>query len=304
MRKKSIWIGELILLFIIVQTICAEERSSLNIATFNLRMDTLNDGDNSWPKRKEMVKGLIRFHGFDIVGTQEGFIHQIRDILELEAYDYVGAGRDDGKEAGEHSAIIYRKDRFSVMDKGDYWLSLTPGKPSYGWDAKIRRICSWVKFKDHVGGNVFYFFCVHYDHQGEEARRESSRLMLERVRSIAGDAPFFCTGDFNATPESEPVQIIYKDGSWIDSRHISLMPPYGTEGTFHGFNVDAPAQERIDYIFVSKGIRVNKYGVLNDIQYARFPSDHYPVMINAELPPAPDPAEDAGRLGGANKETY
>lgn len=278
------------LLAVAAQTVCAEKKNSLNIATFNLRMDTPNDGADSWPNRKEMAKGLIRFHDFDVVGTQEGFIHQIRDILELEAYAYVGAGRDDGKEAGEHSAIIYKKDRFTVLDKGNYWLSLTPEAPSFGWDAKIRRICSWAKFKDNEeGGGEFYFFCVHYDHQGETARRESSRLMLERIGKIAGDTPFFCVGDFNATPESEPMQIIYQNGAWRDSKQISAQPPYGTPGTFHGFSVEAPAQERIDYIFVSEGIRVNKYGVLNEIRHGRFPSDHYPVMINAELP--------AGRVG-------
>lgn len=261
----------------------AEERNSLNIATFNLRMDTPSDGENSWSHRKEMVQGLIQFHDFDIFGTQEGFIHQIKDILQVKAYDYVGVGRDDGKEAGEHSAIFYKKNRFTVLDKGNYWLSLTPEEPSYGWDANIKRICSWAKFKDKVTGKEFYFFCVHYDHQGKVARHESSLLMLARIKSIAGNTPFFCTGDFNATPDSDPIQIIFNDGTLIDAKQISKLPPYGTKATFHGYKVDAPPQDRIDYIFVSKGIQVNKYGVLNDIQYGHFPSDHYPVMINAEF---------------------
>lgn len=260
-----------------------EERINLNVATFNLRMDTPNDGENSWSHRKEMVKGLIQFHDFDIFGTQEGFIHQIKDILEVKEYDYVGVGRDDGKEAGEHSAIFYKKDRFTVLEKGNYWLSLTPEQPSYGWDAKIKRICSWAKFKDKVTGKEFYFFCVHYDHQGEVARRESSLLMLSRIKTIAGSKPFFCTGDFNATPDSEPIQIILKDGKLIDSKKISKLSPYGTEGTFNNYKVNAPLRERIDFIFVSKDIIVNKYGVLNEIQYGRFPSDHFPVMINAEF---------------------
>ena len=40
-------------------------------------------------------------------------------------------------------------------------------------------------------------------------------------------------------------------------------------------------KNRIDYIFVSGDVTVNKYGVLTDSQYSRFPSDHFPVMINA-----------------------
>jgi predicted alpha-1,2-mannosidase len=297
-RKRGLCIAGMVFLLATTQAVYAEGRSSLNVATFNLRMDTPSDGNDSWPNRKEKVKGLIRFHDFDIFGTQEAFIHQIKDILELKAYDYAGVGRDDGMEAGEHSAIFYKKDRFEALDKGNYWLSLTPEVPSFGWDAKIRRICSWAKFKDRANGNVFYFFCVHYDHQGTVARRESSLLMLERIKSIAGDTPFFCTGDFNATPESEPIQIIYKDGTLVDSKQITAIPPYGTKGTFHGFNVNDPAQDRLDYIFVSKGIRVNKYGVLNDIQYGHFPSDHYPVMINAEISPTFDPVDYVNPLMG------
>jgi predicted alpha-1,2-mannosidase len=287
----------------IVQAVEADEGGSVNVATFNLRMDTPADGDDAWPERKEMVKDLIRFHGFDVFGTQEGFIHQIRDILELPEYAYVGVGRDDGKEGGEHSAIFYRKSRFELMDNGDFWLSITPGEPSFGWDARIRRICSWAKFRDREGGGLFYFFSVHYDHEGVKARRESSLLMLERVKSIAGDAPFFCAGDFNATPESEPVRIIYEDGSWFDSRRISVEPPYGTEGTFHGFNVNDPAKERIDYIFVSKGIKVNSYGTLNDIRRGHFPSDHYPVMIKAQLPGSFSPVSYVNPLMGT-ESTY
>jgi len=122
--------------------------TSLNIATFNIRMDTPKDSLDAWSHRKEMVNGLIRFHDFDIFGIQEGFHHQIMDILEPGDYDYVGVGRDDGKEAGEHSAILYKRERFLVLDKGDFWFSETPDIPSKGWDATCcNRICSWVKFK-------------------------------------------------------------------------------------------------------------------------------------------------------------
>ncbi len=262
----------------------AEVKGCLNIATFNLRMDTPNDGVNAWPNRKEMVKGLIRFHDFDIVGTQEGFRHMLDGILELDTYGCVGVGRDDGKEAGEHSAILYKKDRFTILDKGNYWLSETPDQPSFGWDAKShKRICSWAKFKEKETGKVFFFFSVHYDHQGVVARRESSKLMIARIKAIAGDTPFFCVGDFNAGETDEPITIIMNEGTLLDSKALSAQPPYGTAGTFQSFKLDAPTEKRIDYIFVSKGVWVNKYGVLNDMQYGRYPSDHFPVMINADL---------------------
>lgn len=266
------------------QTLLSRDGSttSLRIASFNLRLDTPNDGQDAWSHRKEMVKELIRFHELDIIGTQEGFKHQLQDILDLDGYAYTGAGRDDGKDGGEHSAIIYRQDQFELLDHGDFWFSETPEEPSKGWDATCcNRICSWAKFKDNKSGEIFFVFNSHYDHQGREARRNSSTLLLERIKKIAQDYPTFATGDFNAVPEDEPIQTIYNSGKLYDSYLVTLTPPYGTTGTFNSFKLDAPMKNRIDYVWVTPGITVKRYGVLNDMQYGRFPSDHFPVVIDA-----------------------
>ena len=261
-----------------------KKQTSINIAAFNLRMDTKNDGDDAWPHRKEMVKGLVRFHDFDIFGTQEGFKHQLDDILELGNYAYVGAGRDDGKDAGEHSAIVYKKNRFEVLENGDFWFSETPEVPSKGWDATCcNRICSWAKFRDKDSKKEFYVFNSHYDHQGQVARKNSSILLLQRIKQITGNLPVFATGDFNASPNSEPIQTLAQDGKLLDSYLVTKQPPYGTTGTFNSFKLDSPMKGRIDYVWVTNDITVNKYAVLNDSQYGHFPSDHFPVMINASF---------------------
>ncbi|MBK5721953.1 endonuclease/exonuclease/phosphatase family protein [Dysgonomonas sp. Marseille-P4677] len=265
--------------------ICAQkkENSPLRVASYNLRMDTPSDSLNAWPNRKEMVNDLIRFHGLDVIGTQEGFIHQIRDIVEQGDFAYVGVGRDDGAEAGEHSAIIYKKSRLTVMDKGNFWFSETPEKPSYGWDATIKRICSWAKFKDNTTGKEFYFFALHYDHRGVLARKNSSLLLLKKVREIAKASPVIVTGDFNAKPEEEPMKIIFDDNYLLDSKKLSSTKPYGTTGTYSGFKVNAAMTSRIDFILVNSNIKVSRYGVLNDMQYGRFPSDHFPVVADLTI---------------------
>lgn len=262
-----------------------QEESTLKIATFNLRMDTPIDGENAWPNRKEMVKGLVQYYDLDIIGTQEGFKHQLEDILELGNFAYVGGGRDDGKDAGEHSAIVYRTNRFKLLDNGDFWFSETPDIPGKGWDAKCcNRICSWAKFKDNKTGKKFFVFNTHYDHEGIEARRNSSLLLLKKIEQIAGKNPVIVTGDFNAQPIDEPIQTIYNSKMLNDSYLITQESPYGSVGTFNAFHLDAPMTIRIDYIWVTPGITVQKYGVQNDMQYGRFPSDHFPVVIHAKLP--------------------
>ncbi len=255
------------------------QKNNMRIASYNLRLGTANDGENSWPNRKEMVKSLITYHDFDIFGTQEGYDFQLKAICELGNYAYTGHGRDDGKDGGEHSAIVYKTDRFKLLDSGDFWLSETPDVPGKGWDAKCcNRICSWAKFKDTKSKKEFYFFNVHFDHEGVVARRESGKLMVLKIKEIAGKLPAICTGDFNSTPETEQIKTIQRFLN--DSYLISSQKPYGPVGTFTGFNLMAKLDSRIDYIFTDNRIKVLKYGVLTDMNNGRFPSDHFPVVVD------------------------
>jgi len=256
--------------------------TSIRVASYNLRMDTPRDSLNAWPHRKENVKALIQYHDFDIIGTQEGFIHQLKDILEIPEYAYFGAGRDDGKQAGEHSAILYKKARFEIIDSGNFWLSETPEKPGLGWDATCcNRICSWAKFLDKAARREFYVFNVHFDHQGVIARQESGKLMVSKIKEIAKDAPVICTGDFNSTPETE--QIKGMSALLNDAYAITALAPYGPVGTTNSFRFTAPMKHRIDYVFVSKHFGVSKYAVLTDAKNQRYPSDHLPVVADVHF---------------------
>lgn len=269
--------------------------NEMNIATFNIRFNNPNDGENAWPNRKEQVKALIRYHDFDIFGTQEGLTGQLRDIAELDEYNYLGAGRDDGKEAGEHSAIFYRTGRFALQDNGDFWLSETPDSPSYGWGAHYRRICTWAKFHDSLSNKVFFVFNSHFDHEVKEARYESSVLLVKKIKDIAGKEPVFCIGDFNATPEKPEISLLLN--ALKDSRSISLEPPYGPVGTFNGFDWNASLKRRIDYIFVNNQIKILEYAVLTDSYETKYPSDHLPVVVKAVLDKGGSPKLEVGRIG-------
>jgi endonuclease/exonuclease/phosphatase family metal-dependent hydrolase len=253
----------------------------LIVASYNIRYNTPNDGENAWPERKEQVKGLIRYHEFDLFGTQEGLIGQLEDLGEMQEYAFTGVGRDDGQQAGEHSAIFYRTDRFELLDSGDFWLSETPDEPSYGWEAKHRRICSWAKFNDQLTGKTFFVFNAHFDHQAVEARRQSGILVVEKMKEIAGDAPILFLGDLNSTPDTE--QIITIKTFLKDAYEVSEMPAYGPVGTFNSFDFHAPMERRIDYIFVSGHFSVQKYGVLTDSYDQKYPSDHQPVVAKVVI---------------------
>jgi endonuclease/exonuclease/phosphatase family metal-dependent hydrolase len=200
-------------------------------------------------------------------------------VCELPGYAFTGKGRDAGSDTGEHSAIIYKIERFKILESGDFWLRDASETPGLGWDATCcNRICSWAKFKDIKSKREFYFFNVHFDHQGVIARRESGKLMVKKIAKIANGKPVICTGDFNSTPETE--QILTMETQLSDSYKITQMSPYGPVGTYNGFKFDAPLKNRIDYVFVSKEFSVLKYAVLTDAKEQRYPSDHMPVVVD------------------------
>ena len=254
----------------------------LRVATYNLRYNNAGDGADAWPNRKEMVKNLVQHYDFDVFGVQEGLRGQLTDVAELPAYAFVGRGRDDGKEAGEHSAIFYKKARLALLQTGDFWLSQTPDRPSKGWDATCcNRLCTWARFRDLQSGQVFFFFSVHFDHEGVEARRQSGQLMVQKIKEIAQGAPVVCVGDLNSTPDTEQVKTL--QSALGDAYLLTQKPAYGPVGTFNDFDLTAPMRDRIDYIFVSSGSTVLNYAVLTDSLRGHYPSDHFPVTANVVL---------------------
>ena len=116
--------------------------------SYNIRYDNPGDGVNAWPNRIEKVTALIRKHNPDLIGVQEALHHQLQDLVRLlPDYSYVGVGRDDGKEKGEYTAILFRNSRFGLLHDSTRWLSETPEVPgSKSWDAAITRIVTKAKF--------------------------------------------------------------------------------------------------------------------------------------------------------------
>jgi endonuclease/exonuclease/phosphatase family metal-dependent hydrolase len=266
----------------------SQKSSYIRVMTFNIRYDEPKDKENAWPKRKELVASMVRFHHADLVGVQEALASQLKDLDKLlPDYGWVGVGRADGKSDGEFSAILYRKSRFKFLESSTFWLSETPQVPSAGWDAAYPRIVTWVRLHDFQTGKIFFHFNTHFDHRGERARKESARLLLDRIRQIARDLPVVVTGDFNFTESSEGYLLLTgknseKPSALRDARYISEYGHHGPTSTFNEFKAVVPGM-KIDYVFVKGTIRVLQHGVLSDTWDGRFASDHLPVLAEIVL---------------------
>jgi len=264
------------LILISVVTFAQKKGGPINIITYNIRLNVASDGVNAWPNRKENVKALVKFHDADILCVQEALPEQFDALLENSNFHVVGVGREDGKRKGEFSALYYDKDRFTKKEGGTFWLSETPDVPSKGWDAALNRVCSWVRLYDRINKKEFLVFNTHYDHIGVKARIESAKLLKRKIQEIAPALPVVFTGDLNVTPETEAIATI--KSFLTDAKEVSIEPAYGPNGTFNAFDFNSDLKNRIDYIFVNKGFKVQKFAVLSDSKDKRYPSDHLPVF--------------------------
>jgi len=256
--------------------------------TFNIRLNIASDSLNAWPYRKNNVASQILFHEIHLLGVQEALHVQMMDLKDrLTKYKYVGGGRDDGKEKGEYSAIFYDTTRLQLLQTKMFWLSETPEVPgSKSWDAAITRMVTWAKFKDRKTKKIFFAFNTHFDHIGQVARRESAKIVLNKVKEIAGTVPVVFTGDFNARPPDEPIMIIMDKANPLhltDSKEISQTPHYGPTGTFNAFQSKERDNDPIDYIFLKGKWKVLTHASISQTWEGRFASDHFAVMTKVIL---------------------
>lgn len=281
---------KLLLVFISLSILSeVHAQNHLNVMTFNIRYNNLNDGINAWIHRKDNAASQVLFHETHILGVQEALHDQILDLtLRLPRYKYVGVGRDDGKTKGEYSAIFYDTTRLKVLESQTFWLSETPSVAgSKSWDAAITRIVTWAKMQDKRTKKTFYVFNTHFDHIGKVARRESAKLLLAQVNKIAGTSKAIITGDFNAHPDDEPIKVIVEPTNplkLIDTKGLSKTGHYGPIGTGNGFTSKENSDQPIDYIFTNKKITVLQHATLSQTWGGLFSSDHFPVFTRVLMP--------------------
>lgn len=260
MKKATLFILTVIAL---LSTVSAQ---NLRVASYNIRYASNADyshGDG-WNQRKDMLCSFLKYEDFDAFGAQEVTWPQLQDMLAaLPNYNYVGVGRDDGDKGGEFSPVFYNKERFKLLDSGSFWLSETPDKPAKGWDAACIRICSWAHLEDLSSSSDFWFFNTHLDHIGVVARAEGTKLILSKIRSIAGEnANIITTGDFNVDQTNDVYKNFVSDGLLKDCVSCATTK-FLPSGTISDWKVDLCSQSHIDHIFVSTAnADVHKFAVL------------------------------------------
>jgi endonuclease/exonuclease/phosphatase family metal-dependent hydrolase len=196
---------------------------SLDVMTFNIRLDATSDGVNVWNNRKVDVLDMLNYYSPDLLGMQEVCPNQLDDLGNgLSTYAWLGVGRDDGHHKGEHCPIFYKKERFLLLDSGNFSLSATPEVFGVkGWDASYNRVATWAVLQDKQTGKKLAFVSTHLDNDGRMARAEGIKLVLRMMKKYAAGIPLVISGDFNST-EQDVLDILLQN-EMVNTRDMAQV---------------------------------------------------------------------------------
>jgi len=266
------------------QTVATAEPAALTVMTYNLKFASPNP-PNAWPQRRPLMRELIQQAAPDVIGTQEGLYSQLQDLAEdLPAFPWIGLGRDGGSR-GEFMAVFYRKTRLEPLAFDHFWLSDTPEvMGSKTWGPKLARMVTWVKFRDRQTKTEFIFVNTHFDHQVQEAREKSARLVREKVASFDAKLPVLLVGDFNAAAgRNKAYEILTGDKFFTDTWTNARERVNEGIGTFNGFSAVEKNGPRIDWILSRGEVSADRIEIVTFSRENQFPSDHCPVVAKLRL---------------------
>lgn len=269
----------------------ASAAEPMHVVTFNIRYDgsagRASTDDNAWisregTSRRDLVLKVIDSLDPDLLGLQEALPNQVNDLREsLDDYEFYSVGRDDGRDAGEHCTLAVRRSRFTIADKGTFWLCPTPDKPGAKHPkAACVRIASWVKLIDRKADDrKLLVMNTHWDHVSDAARVDAARLIRERLAKLADEAPALVMGDLNAREQSGPIRTLTNPEAvarLIDTYRAVHPKQQKDEATFQGFSARTRGS-RIDYVLATPEWKVLESKIVRTKFGEQMPSDHYPV---------------------------
>ena len=261
----------------------ATATAPLTVITFNLRFDNPRD-PHPWPTRLPGVLEVMR--SAQIVGTQEGLFHQVRDLEESlgEDWAWIGLGREGGSR-GEFMAIFYDRVRFQAVAYDHFWLSDTPEViGSTSWGNEVRRMVTWARLRERESGQELYVVNTHFDHRVAGSRLKSAELLRERIVGLDPKLPLIVTGDFNAAGDtSPPWKVLVEEGPLEDAWRLA-RERHGEVATGHGWREPKPGGRRIDWVLVRGISSVSRAEAMLFRPGGVWPSDHLPVRVHLDLP--------------------
>lgn len=256
-------------MFIAVASMCYSEEKhesniSLRVLCYNIHYGQGNDGVYDLERLAKVIRDskpdLVALQEVDVVVERSGKVHQAKRLGELTGMA-VRYGPTQHYQGGLYgNAVLTNLPILDVEIEPLPYTEATPEKTTYPRGA----IAVTVKAPD---GNPLRFISTHFQHNVEEDRVAEAAAINELfakdgIRSILA-------GDINATPNSEPVEILLK--KWATLLESPPAPSAPSKNP----------RSRIDYIFTrpASALSISESEVIDE----PMASDHCPIFSVIEL---------------------
>lgn len=195
-----------------------KEKSSFRAGTYNILTSRAYQEDLTlgWSFRKHIVVEAIKKMDVDMLALQEVRSDQLAFICEnLSDYNVIGYSEHCGKslekmesekltsdDMREIVPILYRKDKFKLLDSKVSFLSETPDKISTAQGASRPRIVVAGAFEYLMDNTTIIVSNTHYDHQNNTERLikagQYEAQFIEEFRSSFDAHDIIYLGDRNS----------------------------------------------------------------------------------------------------------
>ncbi|MBQ2252888.1 MAG: endonuclease/exonuclease/phosphatase family protein, partial [Clostridia bacterium] len=261
----------------------------ISVMSYNVQ----TGGSASVAERAPKMVETVFAHNPDLVGAQEVNVFWLEELEKLgffEIYGMVGEPRlGDGQPtaSNEYSCIFYKKDVFSVIDDGTYWLSDTPDEISKHPSADYYRIMTYA-FLEHIETGMHLLHVnthLEWNHSDNPTNTQQTEILLELTQSVRETYDYpatVYTGDFNEEPDSDGHALML---AWdVEDTRQTAEKTTGLCTFYDGYRGEWTDPESegtiLDYCFVTKGDFVAKRF---DVDIFAEASDHFPVIAELVL---------------------
>lgn len=266
----------------------ASDPVELRIGTFNCRVSTMDDGDNSWINRQSRLLSSIKNNDYDILGVQEcdkEIQNHLTTNTQLSDYTCKFFDPYENTYNPRSHGLIYKTADYTLSDWNTFWLSeggasdvkVSDNDVDTDGNTYTRGGCSAILTHNSTGAKVFVM--VTHGCLGDEKYADIYEA-VEKEQNPDGYPSFFI-GDMNASP-SNAASVTYRD-YWFDAFQRAAKVT-GPVGTFNGFDASKDPAKRIDYIYFRGAVDAVEY-VCDDTMYdgGFYPSDHCPVYADMKV---------------------
>jgi len=254
-----------------IENVPEKVEDSVRIISFNVRC--ADDPYGSVENRSQLIVSALKQYKPDSFGVQEATEKWLNILSEElgDEYDLVAQFRD-GKNNSEASAVFYLKDKYSLKESGTIWLSDTPDEFASKYSLSFcPRIATWAVLQNKETGESYTHINTHLDHVLESVRVKQVKVLENKINELLSlGYPLVCTGDFNTKEGADA----YKEMSTClkDTKYLAKESDDGATYINYGLN---PFEKRpIDFIFVSEGIEVDRYKIIDEKIADMYLSDH------------------------------